>query len=115
MTLPYGHEAHGFIMQIQGELGEGHMNIVQASEVVLTSSHLALILEYAAGGTLTKYVSDRWDTVHQRGGLFLEEHEALFFFKVLNWCQLNSQTRCLGSSCFGFNAMDSMCTFGGLD
>lgn len=66
---------------IQGELGEGHLNIVQAKEVVLTNSHLALVMEYAAGGTLTKYVSDRWDTVHQRGGLFLAEHEALFFFK----------------------------------
>lgn len=55
---------------------------MQAKEVVLTSSHLALILEYAAGGTLTKFVSDRWDTVNERGGLFLTEHEALFFFKV---------------------------------
>lgn len=81
-------------IQIQSDLGEGHMNIVNAREVVLTRSHLALILEYASGGTLTKYVSDRWDTVQERGGLFLAEDEALFFFKqfisAVEYCHKHS-------------------------
>lgn len=68
-------------IQIQADVGRGHTNIVNAREAVLTHSHLALVLEYASGGTLTKYVSDRWETVHERGGLFLAEDEALFFFK----------------------------------
>eukprot|EP00803_Ostreobium_quekettii_P006140 evm.model.scf_58.12 EVM.evm.TU.scf_58.12 scf_58:110984-115751(+) len=68
-------------IQIQGELGEGHLNVVNAEEVILTRTHLAIVMEYAAGGTLTKYVSDRWDTVHHRGGLFLSEDEARYYFK----------------------------------
>ncbi|GMH37429.1 hypothetical protein BSKO_05302 [Bryopsis sp. KO-2023] len=81
-------------IQIQSDLGGGHTNIVNAREVVLTNSHLALILEYASGGTLTKYVSDRWDTVQDRGGLFLAEDEALFFFKqfisAVEYCHKHS-------------------------
>jgi len=68
-------------IQIQGDLGECHLNIVSAEEVILTRTHLAIVMEYASGGTLTKYVSDRWDTVHHRGGLFLAEDEARYFFK----------------------------------
>lgn len=68
-------------IQIQGDLGESHLNIVSAEEVILTRTHLAIVMEFASGGTLTKYVSDRWDTVHHRGGLFLAEDEARYFFK----------------------------------
>jgi len=39
--------------QIQAELGEGHVNIVEAKEVVLTDHHLCLVMEYAAGNSLT--------------------------------------------------------------
>lgn len=67
---------------IQSQLGEGHFNIVNAHEVLLTSSHLCLMLEFAAGGTLTDYVSNRYSTVSERGGLFLDEHEARYLFQV---------------------------------
>ena len=40
-------------LQIQAELGEGHVNIVEAKEVVLTDHHLCLVMEYAAGNSLT--------------------------------------------------------------
>ena len=42
---------HG--LQIQAELGEGHINIIEAKEVVLTDTHLCLIMECAAGKVLT--------------------------------------------------------------
>lgn len=40
-------------VQIQAELGEGHVNIVEAKEVLLTDHHLCLVMEYAAGNSLT--------------------------------------------------------------
>lgn len=57
------------------------MNLVSAKEVVLTPSHLAIVMEYCAGGNLTSYVTDRWDTTHERDGLFLSEDEARYFFR----------------------------------
>lgn len=76
---------HQMLLQeimIQRDLGEGHINIVTSREVMLTPSHMAIVMEYVSGGTLTKYVSDRWKTVGDRGGLFLTEEEARYFFKV---------------------------------
>lgn len=40
-------------MQIQAELGEGHVNIIEAKEIILTNRHLCLVMEYAAGNSLT--------------------------------------------------------------
>ena len=68
-------------MQIQAELGEGHVNVIEAKEVLVTHTHLALSLEYAAGGSLTSYVADRWQH-SQHSGLFLSEDEARYFFRV---------------------------------
>ena len=68
-------------MQIQAELGEGHINVIEAKEVLVTHTHLALSLEYAAGGSLTSYVADRWQH-SQHSGLFLSEDEARYFFRV---------------------------------
>ncbi len=73
---------HGVcFMQIQAELGEGHVNVIEAKEVLVTHTHLALSLEYAAGGSLTSYVADRWQH-SQHSGLFLSEDEARYFFRV---------------------------------
>lgn len=66
---------------IQAQLGEGHFNIVNAHEVLLTDSHLCLMLEFAQGGTLTDYVSERYSSVDERGGLFLNEDEARYLFR----------------------------------
>jgi hypothetical protein len=68
-------------VQIQAQLGEGHISIVNAKEAVLTEKHLALVMEYAAGGSLTAYVSQRWQHATHTG-LFLGEDEARYFFRV---------------------------------
>lgn len=75
--------AEGFmgLMQIQAQLGEGHVSIVNAKEAILTEKHLALVMEYAAGGSLTAYVSQRWQQATHTG-LFLGEDEARYFFRV---------------------------------
>lgn len=57
------------------------MNVIEAKEVLVTHTHLALSLEYAAGGSLTSYVADRWQHA-QHAGLFLSEDEARYFFRV---------------------------------
>ena len=75
------HMKSAYLMQIQAELGEGHVNIIEAKEVLVTHTHLALSLEYAAGGSLTSYVADRWQH-SQHAGLFLSEDEARYFFRV---------------------------------
>lgn len=69
-------------ISLQAELSEGHVNIVDAHEVLLTESHLCLFMEYISGGTLTDYVSDRAETCDQRNGLFLDEEEARYLFRV---------------------------------
>ena len=68
-------------LQIQANLGEGHVNIINAFEAVLTETHLALVMEYAACGSLTSYVANRWQ-VAQHTGLFLSEDEARYFMRV---------------------------------
>lgn len=81
---PIPRPLHQMLLQeikIQRDLGEGHINIVTFREVVLTHSYLALVLEYVPGGTLTRFVSERWDSSHERNGLFLTEQEARFIFK----------------------------------
>lgn len=67
---------------LQASLGEGHVNIVNAHELMLTDTHLCLFMEYINGGTLTDYVSARCDTADQRQGLYLDEDEARFLFRV---------------------------------
>lgn len=67
--------------QIQAELGEGHTNVINAKEVILTPTHLALVMEFAASGSLTSYVAEKWQQA-QQSGLFLSEDEARYFFRV---------------------------------
>eukprot|EP00887_Chlorella_sp_A99_P003726 scaffold7.g3726.t1 len=65
---------------IQADLGFGHGNVIKAYEALLTPTHLCLVMEYAAGGSLTSYVADKWQKA-QALGLFLSEDEARYFFK----------------------------------
>ncbi|BDA43928.1 Serine/threonine-protein kinase SRK2H [Coccomyxa sp. Obi] len=67
-------------IMIQANLGEGHVNVINAKEALLTESHLALVMEYAACGSLTGYVANRWQAA-QHSGLFLQEDEARYFFR----------------------------------
>jgi len=66
--------------QIQADLGEGHVNVIEAREALLTEQHLGLVMEYAEGGSLTGYVAERWQHA-QHAGLFLTEDEARYFFR----------------------------------
>ena len=68
-------------LQIQADLGEGHVNVIHAKEALLTDHHLALVMEYAACGSLTSYVAEKWQTA-QHTGLFCSEDEARYFFRV---------------------------------
>ena len=82
-------------MQIQANLGEGHVNVINAYEAVLTETHLALVMEYAACGSLTSYVANRWQHA-QHSGLFLSEDEARYFFRVR--CRVHRHGSFLSSS-----------------
>lgn len=68
-------------MQIQTEIGEGHANLVDVHQLLLTPTHLALCMEYARGGSLTSYVADKWQHADP-SGLVMSEDEARYFFKV---------------------------------
>eukprot|EP00884_Botryococcus_braunii_P018776 jgi/Botrbrau1/5582/Bobra.97_2s0013.1 len=80
-------------IRIQADLGEGHVNIINAKEAVLTENHLCLVLEYAEKGSLTGYVADRWQH-GQKYGLFLTEDEARYFFRqflaAVEYCHSHS-------------------------
>ncbi|KAK9843746.1 hypothetical protein WJX81_004818 [Elliptochloris bilobata] len=67
-------------IRIQADLGEGHVNVIKAKEAILTDQHLALVMEYAACGSLTSYVAEQWQRA-QHSGLFLSEDEARYFFR----------------------------------
>ena len=68
-------------IEIQSELGEGHLNIIKSTFALLTDKHLGISMEYASGGSLTQYVTDRFPRTGQ--GLFLTEEETRYFFKQI--------------------------------
>lgn len=68
-------------LQIQTEIGGGHVNLVDVYQLLLTPTHLALCMEWASGGSLTSYVADKWQNASP-DGLVLSEDEARYFFKV---------------------------------
>ena len=78
--------AFELVVQIQSELGEGHVNVIKAKEALLTEAHLCLVMEYAACGSLTGFVAERWQNAQQTG-LFLQEDEARYFFRVRACCR----------------------------
>lgn len=67
-------------IRIQSELGEGHVNVIKAKEALLTENHLCLVMEYAACGSMTGFVAEKWQNAQQTG-LFLQEDEARYFFR----------------------------------
>mmetsp|Transcript_10826 Transcript_10826/g.27788 ORF Transcript_10826/g.27788 Transcript_10826/m.27788 type:complete len:469 (+) Transcript_10826:407-1813(+) len=79
-------------IEIQGQLGHGHLNLVNSSSAILTAQHLGIAMEYAAGQSLTKYVTDAFPK--SGSGLFLKETEARYFFKqiisALEYCHNNN-------------------------
>ncbi|DBA66108.1 TPA: hypothetical protein ACH3X2_003106 [Trebouxia sp. C0005] len=67
-------------IKIQTEIGEGHANLVNVYQLILTPTHLALCMEWASGGSLTSYVADKWQSADP-SGLVMAEDEARYFFK----------------------------------
>ena len=57
-----------------------HPNIVQFKEVFLTPNHLAIVMEYAAGGDMFEYVIRNKAPNHGEG---LQEGDARGFFQQL--------------------------------
>lgn len=37
-------------VELQAQLGEGHVNIITMRELILTRTHLGLVMDYASGG-----------------------------------------------------------------
>jgi serine/threonine-protein kinase SRK2 len=70
-------------IKILADLGDGHLNIVHAEEVILTKTHVGLVMEYVSGGNMVAYVTRRRQTKEERGGLCLDEDEANYFFRQL--------------------------------
>ena len=60
--------------------------MVAPREVILTADHLALVMDYAAGGNLTAYVTSKWPKGPANKTLFLSEDEARYFFRVRPGC-----------------------------
>jgi hypothetical protein len=71
------------------------VNLVKAQAVLLTPGFLGIVMEYAPGGNLTQYVTDKWETADERNGLFLDEDEALYIFKVRAW---HGDNTCMGKA-----------------
>jgi hypothetical protein len=65
------------------QLGEGSVNLINVYDLILTPSHLALVMEVAEGNSLTSYVADKWQHADPHG-LVLDEDEGRFYFKVSN-------------------------------
>lgn len=57
------------------------------AQVVLSRSHLGLVMEYMPGGNLVDYVQSMRKTRDQRGGLCLSEEEArwVLYFFIFGW------------------------------
>ncbi|GAX76556.1 hypothetical protein CEUSTIGMA_g4002.t1 [Chlamydomonas eustigma] len=70
-------------IKIQADLGQGHLNIVSADEVMLTKTHLGLVMEYVPGGNMVTFVTKKRETKHTRGGLCIDEDEARYYFLQL--------------------------------
>ena len=86
------------IMQIQTEIGEGHANLIDVYQLILTPTHLALCMEWASGGSLTSYVADKWQHADP-AGLVMSEDEARYFFKVLCRAVLDTAILCCCMLC----------------
>lgn len=79
-----------------------HPNIVQFREIFLTPVHLAIVMEFAAGGDMFEYVIKHKMPQHGQG---LVENSARAFFQqliiALDFChELGIANRC--ASCFVF-------------
>ena len=87
-----------------------HPNIVQFREIFLTPVHLAIVMEFAAGGDMFEYVIKQKMPQHGQG---LVENSARAFFQqliiALDFChELGIANRCLtaASACAALTGLD---------
>lgn len=84
-------------VKIGAQLGRGHLNIVKPKELILTRTHLGIVMEYVAGGNMADYILKtillKFGSFDTRDGLVMEEDEARYFFtQVINavdYCHKN--------------------------
>ena len=50
-------------------------------DLVLTDTHLGLVMEYASGDSLTSFVAEKWGMASPHG-LLMTEDEARYLFRV---------------------------------
>ena len=82
------------------ELGEGHVNVIKPSELLLSRTHLALVTDYAPGGSLADYL-------RRRGTL--PEKEASYFFRQIVEALLFCHQRGIGARPGGFAPRGARC------
>ena len=63
--------------RIQAFISTGHINIVTALEIIVSHTHLGLVMEYASGGAMVRYIADN---MKPGGGLAIDENEARYYF-----------------------------------
>eukprot|EP00882_Tetradesmus_deserticola_P019235 GHRQ01020690.1.p1 GENE.GHRQ01020690.1~~GHRQ01020690.1.p1 ORF type:complete len:192 (+),score=65.35 GHRQ01020690.1:613-1188(+) len=84
-------------VKIGAQLGKGHLNIVKPRELILTRTHLGLVMEYVAGGNMADYILKtillKFGSFDTRDGLVMEEDEARYFFSqiidAVDYCHRN--------------------------
>lgn len=81
------------MLQVQTELGPGHINLINVYELILSDDYLGLVMEYAQGGSLTAHVAERWGTA-TAGKLVMDEDEARYFFRVSSKSFAGSYLEC---------------------
>ena len=93
---------------VQAELGPSCARLVEVFECVLTPSHVGVVMEYGAGGSLTSYVGEKWSTALP-GGLVVREDLARYLFRQVrkflfpvvfvprNLFSLSLSAECLGT------------------
>ena len=65
---------------VQAEIGPSSIHLIEVYEAALSPSHLAIIMEVGAGGSLTSYVGDAWARAPP-GGLVLRPPLARYLFR----------------------------------
>jgi serine/threonine protein kinase len=65
---------------VQAELGPSCARLVEVFECVLTPTHVGVVMEFGAGGSLTSYVGEKWSTALP-GGLVVREELARYLFR----------------------------------
>ncbi|GAX77993.1 hypothetical protein CEUSTIGMA_g5435.t1 [Chlamydomonas eustigma] len=66
--------------KIQVWMGRGCINVVPAKGVLVSKTHIGIVLEYEAGGNMADYVTKR---IPLGGGMCMDEEEGRFFFTQL--------------------------------